>query len=288
MAHAHAKLSEKKRFGPTGSFNEYLGCVGTHISILKRQMARRPELQANENVQQIQETDVAYINAYMVMNRGYRSLTKKTRFDNMRQRQSSNVSSPHVSPDQIQQCLVKEDPTSVFAQPTNVGQTSDSSPQINTEAQAQSPQSSRQTPNTISVLQKKFGVSKDVSFIPQKMVRDDSCLPPLRQTTKHGQKWTKVDARAAELIRDVYGLCVSPGTLVSRVGEAKVALQGTADLIAEHLRNAPLLNAGAIRKRTRRTTSVGAPNSPLHSICCGASGSMPTPCCSSSVTLRSR
>ncbi len=129
-------------------------------------MARRPELQANENVQQIQETDVAYINAYMVMNRVYRSLTKKTRFDNMRQRQSSNVSSPHVSPDQIQQCLVKEEPTSVFTQPTNVVQTSDSSPQINTEAQAQSPQSSRQTPNTISVLQKKFGVSKDVSFIP--------------------------------------------------------------------------------------------------------------------------
>jgi transposase len=50
-------------------------------------------------------------------------------------------------------------------------------------------------------------------------------------------------ARAAELIQDVYGLRVSPGTLVSWVGEAQVALQGTADRIAEHLRNAPLLNA---------------------------------------------
>lgn len=50
-------------------------------------------------------------------------------------------------------------------------------------------------------------------------------------------------ARAAELIRDIYGISVSPGTLVSWVGEARVALQGTADLIADHLRNAPLLNA---------------------------------------------
>lgn len=50
-------------------------------------------------------------------------------------------------------------------------------------------------------------------------------------------------ARAAELIQDVYSLSVSPGTLVSWVGEARIALQGTADLIADHLRNAPLLNA---------------------------------------------
>lgn len=50
-------------------------------------------------------------------------------------------------------------------------------------------------------------------------------------------------ARATELIRDVYGLSVSPGTLVSWVGEARVALQGTADLIAAHLRDAALLNA---------------------------------------------
>ncbi|WP_233575602.1 IS66 family transposase [Noviherbaspirillum saxi] len=50
-------------------------------------------------------------------------------------------------------------------------------------------------------------------------------------------------ARAAELIQDVYGLCISPGTLVSWVGEASVALQGTADRIAEYLRNAPLLHA---------------------------------------------
>ena len=50
-------------------------------------------------------------------------------------------------------------------------------------------------------------------------------------------------ARAAELIQDVYGLSVSPGTLVSWVGEASIALQGTADTIARHLRNAPVLNA---------------------------------------------
>lgn len=50
-------------------------------------------------------------------------------------------------------------------------------------------------------------------------------------------------ARAAELIQDVYGLSVSRGTLVSWVGEASLALQGTFDAIAEHLRNAPVLNA---------------------------------------------
>ena len=38
-------------------------------------------------------------------------------------------------------------------------------------------------------------------------------------------------ARAAELIRDVYGLAISPGTLVAWVGEARTALQDTADLI---------------------------------------------------------
>lgn len=50
-------------------------------------------------------------------------------------------------------------------------------------------------------------------------------------------------ARAAELIRDVYGLAISPGTLVAWVGEASTALQGTADLIAQHLRDAALVNA---------------------------------------------
>lgn len=50
-------------------------------------------------------------------------------------------------------------------------------------------------------------------------------------------------ARAAELIRDIYGISVSPGTLVSWVGEARTLLQETADCIADHLRKAPLLNA---------------------------------------------
>jgi transposase len=50
-------------------------------------------------------------------------------------------------------------------------------------------------------------------------------------------------ARAAELIHDLYGMSISPGTLVSWVGEASAALQGTADLIADQLRAAPLVHA---------------------------------------------
>lgn len=37
-------------------------------------------------------------------------------------------------------------------------------------------------------------------------------------------------ARAAELIKDVYGLAISPGTLVAWVAEARAALQGTATI----------------------------------------------------------
>jgi transposase len=50
-------------------------------------------------------------------------------------------------------------------------------------------------------------------------------------------------ARASEMLQDLFGLPVSPGTLVSWVGEARAALQGTADLIADHLREAPLVHA---------------------------------------------
>lgn len=50
-------------------------------------------------------------------------------------------------------------------------------------------------------------------------------------------------ARAAELIRDLYGLAVSPATLLAWVDEARVALQGTADQIAELLRRGALVNA---------------------------------------------
>lgn len=50
-------------------------------------------------------------------------------------------------------------------------------------------------------------------------------------------------ARAAELIQDVYGLTVSPATLVSWVSQARHALQGTADLIAHRLHSAPVLSA---------------------------------------------
>ena len=45
-----------------------LGGVGTHISILKRQMALCPELQTNENQQQIQMTDAVYEKACDVIN----------------------------------------------------------------------------------------------------------------------------------------------------------------------------------------------------------------------------
>lgn len=50
-------------------------------------------------------------------------------------------------------------------------------------------------------------------------------------------------ARAAELIADVYGLAISPATLLAWVAEASVALQTTADQIADLLRAAPVLNA---------------------------------------------
>ena len=49
-------------------------------------------------------------------------------------------------------------------------------------------------------------------------------------------------ARAAELIGDVYGLAISPGTLVAWVGEARTALHSTADLIAQYLRATALVN----------------------------------------------
>lgn len=50
-------------------------------------------------------------------------------------------------------------------------------------------------------------------------------------------------ARAAELIFDVYGLAVSPGTLVAWVAQARAALQGTANVIADQLNAAPLIHA---------------------------------------------
>jgi len=50
-------------------------------------------------------------------------------------------------------------------------------------------------------------------------------------------------ARASELIREMTGLSVSPATLLAWVGEASLALQGTADLIAQQLHHAPVLCA---------------------------------------------
>ena len=50
-------------------------------------------------------------------------------------------------------------------------------------------------------------------------------------------------ARAAQLINDLYGIAISPGTLLAWVDEARVALQATADAIADSLRAAPLVHA---------------------------------------------
>lgn len=50
-------------------------------------------------------------------------------------------------------------------------------------------------------------------------------------------------ARAAELIKDIYGLSISPGTLVAWVGEGRAALQDTANQIADNLHIAALVNA---------------------------------------------
>lgn len=50
-------------------------------------------------------------------------------------------------------------------------------------------------------------------------------------------------ARAAELIHDMYSLTISPATLLAWPAEARVALEATADHIAERLHAAPVLNA---------------------------------------------
>lgn len=50
-------------------------------------------------------------------------------------------------------------------------------------------------------------------------------------------------ARAAQLITDIYGIAISPGTLSAWVNEARVALQGTADDIANSLHTASLVHA---------------------------------------------
>lgn len=50
-------------------------------------------------------------------------------------------------------------------------------------------------------------------------------------------------ARAAQLIADIYGLAISPGTLVAWVAEARTALQPTADDIAHQLSVARLVHA---------------------------------------------
>jgi transposase len=59
-------------------------------------------------------------------------------------------------------------------------------------------------------------------------------------------------ARASQLIEDLYGITVSPGTLVSWVDEARNALDSTAVLIADQLHNASLLHADESGLRVAR------------------------------------
>ena len=50
-------------------------------------------------------------------------------------------------------------------------------------------------------------------------------------------------ARAGQLIKDLYGIAISPATLLAWVAEARAALDGTATLIAQQLHKAPVLHS---------------------------------------------
>lgn len=50
-------------------------------------------------------------------------------------------------------------------------------------------------------------------------------------------------ARSAQLINDLYGVAVSPATLLSWVGEARIALDSTAQFIADQLHKTPVLHS---------------------------------------------
>ncbi|MEN9866575.1 MAG: hypothetical protein RL748_2165 [Pseudomonadota bacterium] len=54
-------------------------------------------------------------------------------------------------------------------------------------------------------------------------------------------------ARATQLIHDLYGIAISPGTLVNWVAQASTILRSSADLIARHLHQASLLHADESR-----------------------------------------
>jgi transposase len=85
--------------------------------------------------------------------------------------------------------------------------------------------------------------------------RHDSAFPPeVSETVQYGPNVRALGvhltqgqmlpyARAAELISELYGLQISPATLLAWVGEASAALQGTADVIARQLHHAPVLCA---------------------------------------------
>jgi transposase len=83
-----------------------------------------------------------------------------------------------------------------------------------------------------------------VSTFPADVSEPAQYGPNVRALAVHlTQGQTLPYARTAELIQDRDGFSVSPGTLVSWVAEARVALQGTADLIAELLHRGALVNA---------------------------------------------
>ena len=77
-----------------------LGLVGTHISILKRQIEQHPELQTDEKQDEIQETtDRAYKAAFRAMDEAYDSLKNKTKFDKTQQPQSLDATNVRLAPE---------------------------------------------------------------------------------------------------------------------------------------------------------------------------------------------
>jgi transposase len=83
--------------------------------------------------------------------------------------------------------------------------------------------------------------------------------------------------RVAQLIFDVYGLAISPGTLVAWVAEARAALQGTANVIASQLNAAPLVHAdeSGLRVAGNCTGCTSPPTRRTPGMACTASAGSP-------------
>lgn len=82
------------------------------------------------------------------------------------------------------------------------------------------------------------------SAFPEKVTEAVQYGPNLRALAVHLTQGQLLPfARAAQLIHDLYGIAVSPGTLVAWVAEASNALRSTAELIELHVRQASILHA---------------------------------------------